>query len=131
MDRHRRHTLERRPNETAAKGLVRNGSRRNADYSPQRHREHREDSSKTLSDLRASVVNSSYRVIGQPEDRSRRKRRLPLARLDKDYPRLQLLTVEDLLAGKTVDLPPNLQTYKQAGKVSSESKDQGMLGFGE
>ena len=77
------------------------------------------------------MVNSSYRVIGQPEDRSRRKRRLPLARLDKDYPRLQLLTVEDLLAGKTVDLPPNLQTYKQAGKVSSESKDQGMLGFGE
>lgn len=48
---------------------------------------------------------------------------------NKDYPRLQILTVEDLLNGKTVDLPPNLQTYKQAGKVGIESKDQGMLGF--
>ncbi|MEQ1607339.1 MAG: restriction endonuclease [Pyrinomonadaceae bacterium] len=48
---------------------------------------------------------------------------------NKDYPRLQILTVEDLLNGKTVDLPPNLQTYKQAEKVVAENKDQGMLGF--
>ncbi len=48
---------------------------------------------------------------------------------NKDYPRLQILTVEDLLAGKTVDLPPNLQTYKQAGKMSSENSDQNTLGF--
>lgn len=48
---------------------------------------------------------------------------------NKDYPRIQILTVEDLLAGKTVDLPPNLQTFKQAGKVTTESKDQGSLGF--
>lgn len=48
---------------------------------------------------------------------------------NKDYPRLQIITVEDLLNGKTVDLPPNLQTYKQAGKVVGENRDQGMLGF--
>ncbi len=35
---------------------------------------------------------------------------------NKDYPRLQILTVEEILGGKTVDLPPNLQTFKQAGK---------------
>ena len=49
--------------------------------------------------------------------------------LNKDYPRLQTLTVEDLLNGKTFDLPPNLQTYKQAEKVAAENKDQGMLEF--
>ena len=48
---------------------------------------------------------------------------------NKDYPRLQILTVEDILNGKQVDLPPNMQTFKQAGKVVSENKDQGMLGF--
>lgn len=48
---------------------------------------------------------------------------------NKDYPRLQILTVEDLLNGKTVDLPPNLQTYKQAGKVSVENADQSTLRF--
>ena len=48
---------------------------------------------------------------------------------NKDYPRLQILTVEDLLAGKTVDLPPNIDTYKKAQKMVTESDDQGMLGF--
>ncbi|MFN2502031.1 MAG: site-specific DNA-methyltransferase [Pyrinomonadaceae bacterium] len=48
---------------------------------------------------------------------------------NKDYPRIQILTVEDLLDGKTVDLPPNLQTFKQAGRVASEHNDQGSLGF--
>ena len=48
---------------------------------------------------------------------------------NKDYPRLQILTVEDLLAGKTVDLPPNLDTYKKAQKVVAESDDQGSLEF--
>ena len=48
---------------------------------------------------------------------------------NKDYPRLQILTVENILAGKTVDLPPNMQTFKQAEKVVAENKDQGMLGF--
>ncbi|CAN5594108.1 site-specific DNA-methyltransferase [soil metagenome] len=47
-----------------------------------------------------------------------------------DYPRIQILTVEDILAGKQPDLPPNLQTFRQAGRVSTESKEQGNLGFG-
>lgn len=48
---------------------------------------------------------------------------------NKDHPKLQILTVEDLLNGNTVDLPPNLQTFKQAEKVVAENKDQGRLGF--
>ncbi|MFN0277589.1 MAG: hypothetical protein ACKVRN_03195 [Pyrinomonadaceae bacterium] len=48
---------------------------------------------------------------------------------NKDYPRLQILTVEDLLAGKTVNLPPNIDTYKKAQKMITESNDQRMLGF--
>ncbi|MFN0279287.1 MAG: DNA methyltransferase [Pyrinomonadaceae bacterium] len=48
---------------------------------------------------------------------------------NKDYPRLQILTVEDLLAGKTVDLPPNLQTYKQAGRIAQGNTNQGGLEF--
>ena len=48
---------------------------------------------------------------------------------NKDYPRLQILTVEDLLAGRTVDLPPNIDTFKKAQRIIAESDDQGMLGF--
>ncbi len=48
---------------------------------------------------------------------------------NKDYPKLQILTVEDLLSGKTVDLPPNLQTYKQAEKISLNPADQNTLDF--
>ena len=47
----------------------------------------------------------------------------------KDYPRLQILTVEDLLAGKTVDLPPNIDTFKKAQKIVAESDDQRSFGF--
>lgn len=46
---------------------------------------------------------------------------------NKDYPRLQILTVEDLLAGKTVDLPPNLQTFKKAEAVDSNREEQASL----
>jgi site-specific DNA-methyltransferase (adenine-specific) len=48
---------------------------------------------------------------------------------NKDYPRIQILTVEDLLAGKTVQLPPNLQTYKQGERVNSSLKNQQPLDF--
>ncbi|MFN0138987.1 MAG: DNA methyltransferase [Pyrinomonadaceae bacterium] len=48
---------------------------------------------------------------------------------NKDYPKLQILTVEEILSGKTVDLPPNITTYKRAGKIDAESDDQGRLGF--
>ena len=36
---------------------------------------------------------------------------------NKDYPKLQILTIEDLFAGKQPELPPNLTTFKQAEKI--------------
>ncbi|MGD9589464.1 MAG: hypothetical protein AB7Q37_13705 [Pyrinomonadaceae bacterium] len=48
---------------------------------------------------------------------------------NKDYPRLQILTVEEILSGKQVDMPPTGITFKQAGKIAAETKDQGALGF--
>ncbi len=46
---------------------------------------------------------------------------------NKDYPRLQILTVEDILAGKNVDLPPNLQTFTTARRDTSDSSPQDSL----
>ncbi len=48
---------------------------------------------------------------------------------NKDYPRIQILTVEDILAGKLPHLPPNLQKFKQARTITAESKDQPRFGF--
>ncbi|MBK9152794.1 MAG: hypothetical protein IPM25_00925 [Chloracidobacterium sp.] len=48
---------------------------------------------------------------------------------NKDYPRLQILTVEGIPNGKQVDMPPTAITFMQAGKMESENKVQGMLGF--
>jgi site-specific DNA-methyltransferase (adenine-specific) len=48
---------------------------------------------------------------------------------NRDYPKLQIITVEDILAGKTVSLPPNLQTFKRADRIANESRDQQGLGF--
>jgi site-specific DNA-methyltransferase (adenine-specific) len=48
---------------------------------------------------------------------------------NKDYPRLQILTVEGILAGKQVDLPPNIDTFKKAQQIVAENKDQGQLEF--
>jgi site-specific DNA-methyltransferase (adenine-specific) len=47
----------------------------------------------------------------------------------RDYPRIQILTVEELLAGKQVDMPPSGITFKQAGRMSSDGPDQNILGF--
>ena len=48
----------------------------------------------------------------------------------KDYPRIQILTVEELLAGKGIDMPPSAYgTFKQAGKVRKEEGKQGELGI--
>lgn len=47
----------------------------------------------------------------------------------KDYPKLQILTIEELLNGKQPDMPPSSITFKQAERMGSENKDQGMLGF--
>lgn len=48
---------------------------------------------------------------------------------NKDYPRLQILTVEEILAGKQFDLPPNLQTFNQAQMVVSENSNQETIEF--
>ena len=48
---------------------------------------------------------------------------------NKDYPRRQILTVEEILAGKQFDLPPNMQTINQAQKVVSENIDQDTIEF--
>jgi len=47
----------------------------------------------------------------------------------RDYPRIQILTVEELLAGKQVDMPPSGITFKQAEKVSTDPTDQHALEF--
>ncbi len=38
----------------------------------------------------------------------------------KDYPKLQILTVADLLAGAEVRMPPTMTTFKQAGKAERD-----------
>ena len=48
---------------------------------------------------------------------------------NKDFPKLQILTVEDLLAGKQVQLPPSLHTFKQAEKIGAPEIDQNELKF--
>jgi site-specific DNA-methyltransferase (adenine-specific) len=49
----------------------------------------------------------------------------------KDYPRVQILTIEDLLAGKGIDMPPysSGQTFKQAEKVKKSTGKQEELGI--
>lgn len=51
---------------------------------------------------------------------------------DKDYPRIQILSIEDLLNGAEVKLPQTprgASAFKQAGKVDKESPQQGELGI--
>jgi site-specific DNA-methyltransferase (adenine-specific) len=48
---------------------------------------------------------------------------------NKDFPKLHILTIEELLAGKKVQLPPNLQTFKKAETISSDSSEQSLLEF--
>lgn len=47
----------------------------------------------------------------------------------QDYPRVQILTVAELLAGKKVEMPPAFGTFKQAPKSVSDGSEQGMLGI--
>jgi site-specific DNA-methyltransferase (adenine-specific) len=44
----------------------------------------------------------------------------------KDYPRIQILTIEDLLNGKSIDMPKSApsQTFKQAEKVKKKDKEK-------
>jgi DNA modification methylase len=43
---------------------------------------------------------------------------------DKDYPKLQILTIADLLTGKTVNMPNTSITFKQARKVRDGDAEQ-------
>ena len=46
---------------------------------------------------------------------------------NRDYPKLQLITVEELLAGKKIDYPPSKEvdvTYKRAPKAKPGSKSK-------
>jgi DNA modification methylase len=46
---------------------------------------------------------------------------------NKDYPKIQLITVEELLAGMTINLPPNIQTFQKAERLNLETSDQPKL----
>ena len=50
---------------------------------------------------------------------------------NKDYNRIQIITIEELLNGKTVDMPPQTQTnitFTKAPKVKRKEGEQGRLG---
>jgi site-specific DNA-methyltransferase (adenine-specific) len=52
---------------------------------------------------------------------------------DKDYPKIQILTIEELLHGKTVDMPPQTQTnvtFAKAPKISTRERGK-QLGMGD
>lgn len=44
---------------------------------------------------------------------------------DKDYPKIQILTIDELLHGKTVDMPPQTQTSVTFAKAQKITKKQG------
>jgi len=49
----------------------------------------------------------------------------------QDYPRIQILTIEELLHGAEVKMPPQFGTFKQAQKVDKQAAaEQQELGFG-
>lgn len=43
---------------------------------------------------------------------------------NQKFPRLQILTIADLLAGQTIAMPPSFGTFKQAQRVERDSNDQ-------
>ena len=47
---------------------------------------------------------------------------------NQDYRRMQILTIEELLKGAQVQMPPTAQTFKQAPKVEPAKPDQPTLG---
>jgi len=49
---------------------------------------------------------------------------------NKDYPRIQILTIDELLHNAEVKMPPQFGTFKQAQKVQQTDHEQGELGFG-
>ena len=49
---------------------------------------------------------------------------------NKEYPRIQILTIEELLHNAQVQMPPQLGTFKQAQRVKQSDAEQFELGFG-
>jgi len=47
----------------------------------------------------------------------------------KDYPRIQILTISELLRGASVQMPPQVGTFKQASKVKQDGGQQPTLEF--
>jgi len=50
---------------------------------------------------------------------------------NKDYPKIQILTIEELLDGKTIDMPPQTQTnvtFAKAQKISQKEGEQLSMG---
>jgi site-specific DNA-methyltransferase (adenine-specific) len=45
----------------------------------------------------------------------------------KDFPRIQILTIADLLHGAKVDMPPAHGTFKQAARVNMPGAEQGIF----
>jgi hypothetical protein len=43
---------------------------------------------------------------------------------NRDYPRIQVLTIADLFSGAAVDMPPYALTFKQAQKVKPDEPTQ-------
>ncbi len=48
---------------------------------------------------------------------------------DKDHPKIQILTIEALLDGATVEMPPQFGTFKQAPKAGRHGGKQEELGL--
>jgi site-specific DNA-methyltransferase (adenine-specific) len=49
---------------------------------------------------------------------------------NKDYPKIQILTIEDIMSGKTVEMPPQAQvstTFAKAQRVKKKEGEQGRL----
>ena len=46
----------------------------------------------------------------------------------KDYPRLQIHTIGELLAGKGFEMPPHPPMYQSSQRVKSDEGEQGRLG---
>ena len=49
---------------------------------------------------------------------------------NRDYPKIQILTIEELLKGKTVDMPPQAQTsvtFAKAQKINQKEGEQPYL----
>ena len=49
---------------------------------------------------------------------------------ERDYPRIQILTISDLLSGAEVKMPRTATTFRQADKIDTSSQKQQSL-FGE